>query len=58
MIKNWGQVHHLTPICVKGYEKTVLRGSTVIRSRVIRQHARPYWNGGIWYKRTHGREYR
>ncbi len=25
---------------------------------LIRQRARPCWNGGIWYKRTHGTEYR
>ena len=24
----------------------------------IRLHAQPCWNGGIWYKRTHGTEYR
>jgi hypothetical protein len=33
-------------------------GDAVIGDAEIRLHAQPYWNGGIWYKRTHGTEFR
>ena len=43
-------------------EKAVLRMQhrfgDYFRSLSIRQPAQPCWNGGIWYRRTHGTEYR
>ena len=41
-----------------GYNNKKDRQKPVFMLLWVRPHARPYWNGGIWYKRTHGREYR
>jgi len=38
--------------------KNAVARSNGVVSAEIKQRARPYWNGGIWYKRTHGTEYR
>ena len=41
-----------------GSKKRHRKGGVIGGRNIIRRPAQPCWNGGIWYKRTHGTEYR